>query len=726
MSPAEFGAPAALVSDSGPFAEPGEHPEEQPEIRLSAMELREWRSELLDADAWAEVLDKFGRTMRLAVALTNSKGKILGKCHNPQPVWAMARQKLSEPGTACNFCLAPWPACTAVADALKTGTVVLVHDQACLAHIAVPLILGGRRLGTLIAGQVFDRYPEPLALRRIARDFGISQQDLWHEAVHQAPVSHSTLEVYGDLLASLGHAFLRERYAAILHRKLAETNRRYRLMIEGAKDHALFTVNAEGSITSWNPGAERLLGYTEAEILHQDFRRFFTPEDIRNGVPAHSIQVADKKGWIEEENAQVRKDGTRFFSETVMASLGKGNIREFGRLVRDVTERRKSADALLQAQKMESIGVLAGGIAHDFNNLLTGILGNVSMAVDGLPPDHPSREMLDYAVNSSQRAASLVSQLLAYTGKGHFVIGRFDLSKLVSEIIPLITTSIPKKVQLHLSLLRDLPWIEADASEIQQIVMNLVINGAESIGPEGGTVRISTGLKSPEPEQVESQGLGSVYLEVKDSGSGMDALTQAKIFDPFFTTKFTGRGLGLAAVSGIVRRFKGQLQVESTPGAGSTFSVSFPAVKAVVPFPTPKPPSPVDLRGTGAILIVDDESLIRKLAQTILEGFGYSVLLAENGKQAVEIFGQNSDGIAAVLLDFTMPVMDGIEAFNQFQKISPIVPVIISTGHRDVILTEKFEGTIAGILEKPYTPAELGTKMAFALKNFRKASSGSA
>ena len=237
---------------------------------------------------------------------------------------------------------------------------------------------------------------------------------------------------------------------------------------------------------------------------------------------------------------------------------GNGDdTREYGVLIRDVTELRQAEEDLRQALKLEGIGVLAGGIAHDFNNLLTGIIGGLSFVKTRLPVDDPAYPVLEIAQRSSAQAAELVNQLLAYAGKGKFVITRFDLSALISEMLPLIAASIPKTIGMVLSLPTGLPWIEADASQIRQIVMNLIINGAEAIGAQAGTVRVSTGISGSGTD---------VFMEVKDSGSGMSEATKAKMFDPFFTTKFAGRGLGLAAVSGIIRGHKGKMQVDSTVG----------------------------------------------------------------------------------------------------------------------------------------------------------------
>ena len=674
------------------------------EANLSEEELsyvdssREWCGELLEPEDWNHVLDTFAGTVRLAVALTDQEGRMIGKCHNPQPIWRLTHEARPRADVGCPFCLAPPAFCSAAADALRTGGVVSVVDQAGLAHIAVPLILGGQQLGTLIAGQVFSRYPEPLPLQRVARAWGVSEQQLWQLAVKQVPVPRATLQLYANLLMSLGEAFLGQRYAAILQRRLAEASHRYRLFFDGVKDYALLTVNRAGRVTSWNIGAERLFGYREAEIIGQDFSRLLEPGNAAPEVVRQEMAEADRLGWVECEGWRVRKDGTRFLCAGVLASMGKRDTREYGRMVRDITEHRRSEQDLQQAQKMEGIGVLAGGIAHDFNNLLTGIMGGLSLAKTNLPPHEPAYPMLELAEQSCVRAAELVAQLLAYAGKGKFIITRFDFSALVAEMLPLIAASIPKTVELELSLAPGLPWIEADASQIRQIVMNLIINGAEAIGADGGTVRVSTSVSVSGTD---------VSMEVKDSGSGMSEATKAKIFDPFFTTKFTGRGLGLAAVSGIVRGHKGKMQVDSTPGQGTTFTVSFPAVPAGLPRLV-DPPKSIVSRGVGTILVVDDEPALRKMAEIILESSGYSVLAAKDGREAVEVFRQNASKIAAVLLDMTMPVMSGHDAFELIREIQPGVPILMSSGYSETFAREEMgSDVVAGFIQKPYSAEKL-------------------
>jgi PAS domain S-box-containing protein len=692
-----------------PVAEPANLAEvEFPQLGLSG----EWRHELLEPACWSKVLETFAVTMKLAVALTDTQGRLLGQCHNPQPVWRLISEAKPIAASECHFCLSPPAFCNAARDALRTGKPTMVEDHAGLAHVGVPLSLGGQQLGTLIAGQVFTRYPEKLPLERVARDSRISRARLWQEAIQQVPITRGTLTLYGNLLMSLGQAVLGERYAAILHIKLAQTNERYRLFLDGVKDYALYTVDPGGRVTSWNRGAERLFGYTEAEVIGQDSSSLLVKGTPNREAMQQARVEADRSGSVEFEGWRVRKDGTRFFGAGMMASMGKDGAREYGGLVHDVTEVRRSEQDLQQAQKLEGIGVLAGGIAHDFNNLLTGILGGLSFVKDSLPADHPSYRMLEIAERSSVRASELVAQLLAYAGKGKFVVTRFDLSALIFEMLPLIAASIPKTVHLDLALTPGLPSMEADASQIRQIVMNLIINGAEAIGADGGTVRVSSGVSESGDE---------VFMQVTDSGSGMSETTKAKMFDPFFTTKFTGRGLGLAAVSGIVRSHKGKMQVDTVPGQGTVFTVTFPVERGERPADLSrlpdKPPTAV-APGFGAILVVDDEPALREMAAMILKDSGYTVLTASDGREAVDMFGQGAHKIAAVLLDMTMPIMGGHEAFRLIREMQPAIPIVLSSGYSEVAARAELGGeAVAGFIQKPYTAAKLVASMQEALEH---------
>ena len=380
-----------------------------------------------------------------------------------------------------------------------------------------------------------------------------------------------------------------------------------------------------------------------------------------------------------------------------------------------------------QTQKLESLGVLAGGIAHDFNNILTGILGNASLAADLLPPDHPVRRLVEDVVTASERAAGLTSQMLAYAGKGQFVIRPVDLSAVVRGLEDFFRASIPKRVQLSLNLAAGLPPVAADVSQLEQVIMNLVINAAEAI-PDGraGKLSVATRFQSLDREPSAAGFRGAVpqpgvyaVLEISDDGVGMDEDTQAKVFDPFFTTKFLGRGLGLAAVQGIVRGHNGSLMLESAPGKGTTFSIWFPACESGC-FADGHPEQHQSGSQSATILVVDDEEIVRRTAASLLQQNGYSVVSAENGRSAVEIFRKLSDRIDVVLLDMTMPVMDGEETLRALKAIRPDANVILSSGYNEAEAVRRFAGGgLAGFIQKPYTSSRLVEKIKRTLENAR-------
>jgi len=382
---------------------------------------------------------------------------------------------------------------------------------------------------------------------------------------------------------------------------------------------------------------------------------------------------------------------------------------------------RAGEERLRQAQKMESIGLLAGGVAHDFNNLLTSILGNASLLEDEVFEE--SRDKLDALISATEKAADLTRQLLAYAGKGRFVVETLSLSRIVREMINLLRASIPKKVTIELELKPDLPGILADRGQLQQIVMNLVINAAEAIGAEQtGTVKVATRAQEVSEadrilDEVTARPLapGSyVRFEVADTGCGMDHETRKKIFDPFFTTKFMGRGLGLAALAGIVQQHGGAIELETAPGRGATFRVFLPAVAA--PEVPRRAGRQSDLRGAETVLVADDEATVRDFARGALERYGYRVLTARDGGEAIRIFEENAEEVGLVLLDLTMPVMGGDDVIGVLKSGRGGLSVIVMSGYSEAEVEKKFAGQgVSGFLQKPFTAGRLAEEVKKAL-----------
>ena len=381
-------------------------------------------------------------------------------------------------------------------------------------------------------------------------------------------------------------------------------------------------------------------------------------------------------------------------------------------IVHDLTERRREEETLRLAQKMESLGVLAGGVAHDFNNLLAVMLGHTALALTKLPADSRARDHVVKAMDAAERAAGLTRQMLAYSGRGHFQVRPTDLNELVRENVSLLAAAVPKQVSLASRTEEGLPAISADPSQVQQVVMNLILNASEAIGARPGTVTIGTRRREIGPDERDvTQPTGEslapglyVELTVSDDGQGMDEATRSRIFEPFFTTKMTGRGLGLAATQGIVRGHRGGLKVESQPGAGTTFTVLFLATLE----PQAAEPAAPSGTATGLVLVVDDEEAVREVIVAVLEEAGIAWILCADGETAVRLFRERSEQISLVLLDLSMPGLSSEATFEELRRIRPRVPVLLSSGYAEAEATSQFVGRgLAGFLQKPYRPEVL-------------------
>jgi PAS domain S-box-containing protein len=514
--------------------------------------------------------------------------------------------------------------------------------------------------------------------------------------------------------------------------RLRTSERRYRSLFEQVHD-AVFIMDLQGAYLAANARACELLGYTADEMLQLSYRDVSTEVSeseivltrLLRGeiVPLHERLFRTKSGEVipVEINIELVRDG-------------EGRPLHIQSVARDISERKRAEEErlglerqLLHAQKLESLGVLAGGIAHDFNNLLTIILGNLEMTRAALSSESPSHRRLDDAVQASRRAATLIRQMLAYAGKGQFLLSDVDLSDLVQVNAHLWRSVIPRTVTLRLELDHSLPPIHADAGQMQQIVMNLITNAAEAIDDDAGLVTLSTGLQMCDEallsrSRVEVKALPGrfVWLEVSDTGCGMDQETQQRLFDPFFTTKQTGRGLGMSAVLGIVRAHRGAIVVDSTPGQGTTVRVFFPvgaeaqAALAEIPATVRRDtdagrsaPSP-----SGTVLVVDDEPMVRGLCQRVVEQLGFETLPAADGQEALRLFRAHADEIVGVVLDLTMPQMDGVATFHALQRVRPDVKVLLCSGygHHAASQVQSCQG-LAGFLHKPYPIKALAQKL---------------
>jgi nitrogen-specific signal transduction histidine kinase/CheY-like chemotaxis protein len=402
----------------------------------------------------------------------------------------------------------------------------------------------------------------------------------------------------------------------------------------------------------------------------------------------------------------------------------------------DLTDRKRSEQErlelerrLLHAQKLESLGVLAGGVAHDFNNLLMAVLGNLDLALRKVPPDSPARLNIEQSAQAARRATDLTRQMLAYSGKGSFIVKAMDLSELVEENTHLFRSSVARTATLDVRLGRSLPSIEADAGQVQQVIMNLITNASEAIGDASGRIIITTGEQECDARSLKQSRNADapppgrfVYLEVSDTGCGMDEQTMQRLFDPFFTTKSPGRGLGMSAILGIVRGHRGAIFVESSPGRGTTIRILFPALagrraesSAPATVRTAEAEAPAV---SGKVLVVDDEEIVRMVCRDMVEALGLSVLTAVDGREAVDIFTKHADEIAVVILDLSMPNMDGMAAFQELVRLRPGVRVILSSGYDELDSIKRLSGQgLAGFIQKPYSLQNLSEALEKAVRN---------
>ena len=591
------------------------------------------------------------------------------------------------------------------ADELQRGVLLpLVHPDD-----RVPIERGRAEL---LAGRPYSAEIRIITKDRQVRWLSDVARPVWDDEAQRVVCIYGAGEdVTGRKRAEEERAQLIREQAA---RAAAEASEGHYRSLAEAIPQIVWTARADGQVDYHNQRFFDYTGLSEAESLGRDaWRPILHPEDGETCRARWNQSLATGEVFEVESRFRRKSDGSyRWHLCRAIPVRGfDGRVTKWFGTCTDVDDQRRSSEAMREAQKLESIGLLAGGVAHDFNNLLTGILGNTSLVLEELPADSRLRPMLENVLLASERAADLTRQLLAYSGKGRFFVQPSDVSVLVREISSLIQSSVPKKVQLRLDLAPDLPLVDIDSAQIQQLIMNLVINGAEAIGEDRpGFVMVSTLLREVDQRYIAGNHFAFnavppgryVAIRVRDTGCGMDDSVKSHIFDPFFTTKFTGRGLGLAAALGIVRGHKGGIRIETEPGEGAMFEVLLPAGATQAPEPRPAKQAR-ELHGAGSVLVVDDEELVRAIATATLERFGYKVLQAENGREGVELFHHHADEISLVLLDMMMPVMGGEEALADIRQARPGVPVIGSSGYSESLAKERFGGKgLAAFLQKPY------------------------
>ena len=521
---------------------------------------------------------------------------------------------------------------------------------------------------------------------------------------------------------------IRERRNA--EEALRESESRLRSILE-ASPVAMALNDLEGNVTFLNRAFVETFGYTMADIPHVSrwWPLAYPDPDLREQVKAEWARMVDGvtsngAGLIPLEAPVTCRGG-----EVRLISFRLTMLQDVHLIIMDdITYRKKEEEKrlhlerqLFHSQKLESLGVLAGGVAHDFNNLLMAIIGNLDLAQIRLQGDSSAARNIDQALFAARRAADLTNRMLAYSGKGAFALERIDLSAVVEENAMMLRAAIAKTATLSMHLESNLPQVIADMAQIQQVVMNLITNASDSLEEQAGVITLATGVRDCDDEYLQRSCLDEkpaagrfVWLEVADTGCGMAPETIHRLFDPFFTTKFTGRGLGMSAVLGIVRGHRGALLVDSIAGAGTTIRMLLPAVgdisaDAAEPFETvdaDMAASRAEL--SGVVLVVDDEDFVRDVCRAMIEQLGFRVLTAVDGGDAVRVFQEHRVEIAVVLLDMTMPQLDGLATFRELRKCRPDVRVILCSGFSEQEIAERFAGEgLAGFIQKPYSMERL-------------------
>ncbi|MDB5104846.1 MAG: sensor hybrid histidine kinase [Fibrobacteres bacterium] len=534
--------------------------------------------------------------------------------------------------------------------------------------------------------------------------------------------------------------------------------RKVESVLDNLKDHAIFMIDSEGIISSWNLGSESVFGFKNEEVLGKSFSTIFTPEDVQAGIPERELETARTKGKAEDERWHQRKDGTRFWaSGAVIPLAGDTAHSRFIKVVRDATDRKRAEDA----DRMESIGRLAGGVAHDYNNILTSIIGYCELAEASTPEDSPQKKWLSEALASAHRAEAVTQNLLAFSRKQMISPERTNPNTIIRNLHSRLRSTLGGRIQVVIHLDPDVEDVLLDRFQIEQVLMNLALNAKEAM-PEGGIVTLSTLsakattkavgaasvagtasgasaasalniasasnvceiLPGPSGAKAEAEARDFVALTFKDNGKGMDAETAAHAFDPFFSTKAqtTGSvGLGLSTAYGVIQQSGGTITLSSLPGAGTEFEIHLPVISEGVSDPHRAAEPPVQFpivrngkesQGRGAILLVEDEGAVRRLLAEVLRKSGFQVLEAKDGEEGLTVFNARPQGVDIVVSDVVMPRLGGLAMARRILYRQPDVPILFMSGYsEDPFTALNMPGSKCLFLHKPFSVKSLLAKV---------------
>jgi PAS domain S-box-containing protein len=505
---------------------------------------------------------------------------------------------------------------------------------------------------------------------------------------------------------------------------LKESEQRFRLLVQGVTDYAIYMLDPQGHVTNWNAGAQRIKGYAESEIVGRHFSQFYTEEDLATELPRRALETAAREGKFEAEGWRLRKDGTRFWASVVIDPIRNemGELIGFAKITRDITERRKAQEALeqaqaalFQAQKMEAVGQLTGGVAHDFNNLLTIIVNNLDLLTRNAREPRDIK-LIESAQRAAERGAKLTQQLLAFSRRQPLQPHAHNPNTLIEGFEAVLRRACGEMIRLQISLAPRIRWISVDAPQFESALLNLVVNARDAM-PNGGSLKIMTGnvslseqdsaLSALQPGQYAS-------ISVQDTGSGMPPDVLNRIFEPFFTTKEVGKGtgLGLSQVYGFVNQSGGHVRVESTPGQGTKVTMLLPAQENGDEASDEEGEAERPARDSaGTVLIVEDEPAVLEVASDIFDSLGYDVVTATDANEAIKVLDDNPD-IDVLFSDVVMPNgMNGVELSRKAREMRPNLRILLASGYPMSALPSEGLGAGVSFISKPYRWTELAEKL---------------
>ncbi len=599
----------------------------------------------------------------------------------------------------------------------------------------------------LFPPEILDERKLSLLTRSQTRQVLLEKLEELQRVNHQLEESNADLQMALEVLERSNEELesrVAERTAALerANQETQASEERLRRISESARDGILM-VDYRGRTSYMNGAAESMLGGDRKDLLGKPILRTVVPQRFRSKLDQafrEALATGDGPGLGQTRELMVqRRDGSELPVELSMSSVKHLGNWHLVAIVRDISqrksedeERQRLAEKLQEAQRLESLGALTGGIAHDFNNLLTAILGHAGLMDELVPRDFPLRGSIKEIRNAGQRLADITQQLHAYSGSGRFLVEPVRIGDLVAEMAELLRTSVSKKAQLDFRFEHDLPAVMGDRGQLQQVIVNLITNASEALEEGDGEVCLSASVVDVDLERLEGFRHGAglspgrfVMIEVTDTGAGITSEIEAKMFEPFFSSRFAGRGLGLAAVSGIVRGHQGGIELETRVGEGTSIRIFLPASESIRNAPTQEIEFPGLSSVTGTVLVVDDEAPVRILAQQVLEEFGFEVMTAEDGLQAVDTYRRLGPSIDLILLDLTMPNMDGEQALRAIQALDPEVKVLLSSGYSRNETMKRFQGCrLSGFVAKPYEMQELLWEVRLALSEANDSQNG--